>query len=612
MSSTRHTLLLVTILALLAQSAVGAGVGHSTADERPCIDGRPNLDEQARIDGQSYLDEQARIDRRFGGSEQARLNEQAHTEPAGPHSATAITDSPERPPAETALDAGGTPNDTAGPRILAVYPNPVVDGDSGEFVRLHLPPGNWTLGDETASVTVTGPGRVIVTNDPAALRAGPAAVRNDTRIVRGKLGLANGGGRLVVTPAETNRTAAVVVYRDAPAGKLLDDRDWRPVGLEHRQVVGVGAANGTAFVLPDSPTLPVSTLRGADERILLAAYTFSSERVFDRLTAAAKRGVRVRVLVEGGPVGGISQRQAKLLSRLAAANVSVRVVAGPAARVQYHHAKYAVVDDRVLVMTENWKPSGTGGHKNRGWGLRLSDRRVATRLAAVFRADWAAHDTVPWTQFRRGRTFEPADPATESYPTRIEPASFAANATYLLTAPGNAGRGVVSVIDTADSRISVIQPTVSRGPPLRALKRAAERGVRVRLLLSGAWYTAEDNRRLAESLNGWASETGAPLSVRVAESGDAFGAIHAKGLIVDNTVVVGSLNWTPTSRQKNREVALAVRDPTLAAYFREAFAADWGGPDRSLPPELAVVAVGAAALAALFVTRRVSFADVGA
>ncbi|MFB6194240.1 MAG: phospholipase, partial [Halobaculum sp.] len=73
-----------------------------------------------------------------------------------------------------------------------------------------------------------------------------------------------------------------------------------------------------------------------------------------------------------------------------------------------------------------------------------------------------------------------------------------------------------------------------------------------------------------------------------------------------------SVNWTPTSLDENREVAVAVRSRTLADYFRRVAAADRRDPgDRSVPPLLAVVGVAVAALAALLVGRRVEFADVG-
>ena len=525
------------------------------------------------------------------------------------------------------------------PRVVAVYPNPLADEDRGEYVRLVLPPGEWLLSDGETVVTLRGPGRVTVTPDPGA-------VETTDRLVRADLTLSNGGERLVVRPARkesrttenesqtgdedgrtaqttddgrlTNRTddhaTRVVVYRDAPEGSvwLPGPGEWRPAGYEPRPVARLGPANGTAFLLPDTPGLPVETIRAADRRVLVAGYTFGSERIADALVAAADRGVRVRVLVEGGPVGGIARRQARLLSRLIEANVSVRVVGGPAPRVRYHHAKYAVVDDRALVTTENWTPSGVGGASNRGWGVRLDDDRTAAELASVFRTDWTARDAISWGEFRRGRTFEVGESSDGTYPSEFQPTTFHANATYLLTAPGNADRGLLRIVRTADRRIDVLQPSVGSERLLRAVKRAANRGVRVRIVLSSAWYAVEENRRTVAALNAWADRRDAPLSASLASPGGAFEDVHAKGVIVDSTVVVGSLNWTPTSLTENREVAAAVRDARLAAYFRRSIAADRRDPSgRSVPPTLAVVGVGCAALAALLVARRVEFATVG-
>jgi phosphatidylserine/phosphatidylglycerophosphate/cardiolipin synthase-like enzyme len=149
-------------------------------------------------------------------------------------------------------------------------------------------------------------------------------------------------------------------------------------------VVATDGGEATAFVLHDTSGPVTDTLRAADDRILLAGYTFASERVTRELLAAHRRGVEVRLLLDGGPVGGVSRRSAALLDRLSRAGVEVRMVAGPLPRYEFHHAKYAVVDDRALVLTENWKPAGTGGNGSRGWGVRSRDPETAAALAATF------------------------------------------------------------------------------------------------------------------------------------------------------------------------------------------------------------------------------------
>ncbi|MFC7098745.1 phospholipase D-like domain-containing protein [Halobaculum marinum] len=511
------------------------------------------------------------------------------------------------------------------PHIDVVLPNPVADDDAGEYVAVAVPAGNWTVSDGESTVRIhseTG-GVVVVTGDPRAVVDPP-----DGRVLDADLSLSNAGERLVLARAgaggEEGEVVDVVSYERAPEGKRwVDGADpqWRPVGYDARSPQSLGATEATAFVLPDAPGPPVAPIRRATDRVLLAGYTFASERVAEALIDAQGRGATVRVLLDGGPVGGITERQAALLDRLVAAGVEVRVVAGPRARFRYHHAKYAVADDTAVVLTENWKPSGTGGADSRGWGVVLRSDRSADALAFLYRSDAGWRDAVPWREFRTGRAFTDADDAgaddaggDETYPTRHDPADVRVERVTLLTAPGNAASGVVAVVDDADERVDVLQPTVADGPLLAATRRAAERGVTVRLLLSNAWYVAEENAALAERLNDWADRADVPFEARVADPDGRFGKVHAKGVVADDTAVVGSLNWNPTSATENREVVVALEGDAVADYYRESYAADWRagrggqrGDGAPLPPVLGVAAVGAAAGVALLLHRRVTF-----
>ena len=508
-------------------------------------------------------------------------------------------------PAGVIADSG-----TPGATIAAAVPNPATDGDAGEYVVVRVPAestANWTLGDgeRVVSLPPDRPAtRVAVTDDPNATRR-----LVETPVVSvPHLSLSNAGERL-----RLRRDGAVVArldYEDAPESERLVRTDagiaWRPVGYRPRDVHRYGPATVTGFVLPDAPSVPVETLRNARRRILLAGYTFTSERVADALIAAERRGVAVRVLVDAEPVGGRTVRGARALDRLAAAGVDVRVLGGPRARFDYHHPKYAVVDDRALVLTENWKPAGVGGASSRGWGVVVDARPVAADLAGLFRADAGEDDAMPWRRYRRGRTFEAGTPAEGTYPSRFEPTTETASEVRVLTAPGNAESALVGVVDGADERVDVIQPSIGRrdGPLLRATVRAAERGVEVRVLVSGAWYVAEENAALVEWLNGVAKRRDLPLTARVAEPAGRYEKIHAKGVVADGVVVVGSLNWNENAVSENREVAVAVRSEALAAYFRESFAADWRG-GRGVDRATWVVVAGAlAALVLAIVVAR--------
>lgn len=503
-----------------------------------------------------------------------------------------------------------TANDSEPAAILSVYPNPLRDGDTGEYVVLRLPErGNWTLSDgETAVEIRNETGRVVVSSAPELLRE---RFPNATLVSR-SLALSNAGE--VLTLQRDGEFVDRVRYEDAPEGyRYSPERTaWRVRGFDPRQAVGTGSANATGFLLPDSPDLPVETLATAEDRLLLAGYTFSSKRVTAALVAAAERGVRVRVLVEADPVSDISRRQARLLDRLADSGVDVRVIGVGANRYAFHHPKYAVVDDRALVLTENWKPSGTGGRSSRGWGVRVDSHRTAEELAAVFAHDADGPDTRAWESFRRARTFPAIPPANGSYPSEHAPEQLHVRNVTVLTAPGNAETAMVGYIDDADQRVDVVQPTLGRegNALVEATLRAARRGVEVRILLSGAWYVAEENAALVSWLEDWAGRNDAPLSVKLAEPGRQYEKVHAKGLLVDDEVaVVGSLNWNRHSAGENREVALALHGAEPVAYYRRAFEADWSGTGGRTWLYVAGAAA-AVVVAGVIAVRTMSFAEV--
>ena len=511
---------------------------------------------------------------------------------------------------------GDAPTDPRGPAIVGVYPNPVADGDRGEFVVVRLPRANATyrLGDGEGHVALPNvTGRV-------AVAVAPRVARNLTDIrvvaVADFPSLANGGERLVLTRG--NETVARARYRDAPEGELgrFDDRGvvtWTAVGRTNRSVVTGTGGNATAFVLPDTPETVVETLRSADDRVLLAGYTFTSRRVARALERAADRGVEVRVLLEGQPVDGLSHREARLLDSLVEAGVRVEMLGGPRDRYAYHHAKYAVVDDRALVLTENWKPAGTGGHASRGWGVRVTQAEVVAGLAATFRADANWTGARDWREFRRGRSFATRGAANATYPTRHDSATVAVDRARLLVAPDNAGRAVTDLLDGANESIDVVQLSID-GPDdrfLRAAVRAARRGVSVRVLLSSAWYVREDNRRVVESLREVAEREDLPVEARLASPAGRFEKIHAKGVVVDgDRALVGSLNWNRESVQSNREVLVLLEGEAVAGYYEQVFEADWSagqsGTGSSLPVGSIAAVVGVVVLAAL-VVRRVEF-----
>lgn len=564
------------------------------------------------------------------------------------------------------------------PRIVELYPNPTTHGNVGEYLVVDVPSGtatsNWTVTDGHTTARFpneTVSGRVAASTDPEVTE--PLA---DDRVIEleGTIRLAVDGdtlelrrdGALLDAVAYDQAPLAHRWYRSGSAGggvagggtngdssagaseerSTPADRDgpsrgvWHPRGATCLRPTTTAVDEVTAFVLPDAPGVPLETLRGAEDRLLLAGYEVTSAAVADALVDAAARGVEVAVLVESGPVGGTPAASEPVLERLEDGDVAVRAIGGEGARYQFHHAKYAVVDDRVLVTSENWKPGGVGGRSSRGWGVRVEDPDLAAALAAVFEADFGGWDTVSGEAFRSNATFVDdgvdgaeweaerdgdatvgglggaggdgnsvgdggGGPHESPYPTEHEPAAIPADRVDLLVTPDNAEAAVLDLLAAADEEILVKQASVDGDAPvLEATIEAARRGVDVRILLDSTWYYEDDNAVVREDLERAAADEDLPLAVALVDETDRFEKIHAKGVVIDREVaVVGSANWNAHAFRHNREVLLAIHGEEVASYYADVFEDDWDGETWRLPIDVSIAALVALVLAG-FVGRR--------
>lgn len=508
--------------------------------------------------------------------------------------------------------AGGKP---ANATLVAAYPNPVADGDPGEFVTVRFEEATnttgWTLTD--GKTTARLPNRTIEGTVAVAVRPEDARNHTDHEVfaLSGRLRLADEGDRLElrangeVVASERYRRAPESERRDFEAGR------WVPIGATDYEPIETTGESARAFVLPDAPDVVIEELEAADERILLGGYTFTSERIATALSEAAAAGVEVRILLDGAPVGGVSDRQARLLDRLADEGIDVRLLSGPHTRYRHHHPKYAVADDRALVSTENFKPAGTGGKSSRGWGVVLEDERAAEALASLHEADRSWRAATPWERYREGRTFTDAEPALGAYGTEHTPEHVTFDRATVLVGPDNAAEGLLETLEAAENRILLQQVRIDsrENRLLRAVLEAADRGVSVRVHLDGSWYVEDDNGELIEWLNRRSEAEDWDLEARV-DDPDGYGKVHTKGVVVDETVVVGSLNWVRSAKSDNREVLLVLEGAEAADYYASVFEDDWRGDDHPLPAGL-LAGIAAGGAGTIVLLRRIEFVGRG-
>jgi phosphatidylserine/phosphatidylglycerophosphate/cardiolipin synthase-like enzyme len=345
----------------------------------------------------------------------------------------------------------------------------------------------------------------------------------------------------------------------------------------------------TAFVSPDcSDAVFDSLISRAARDIRLNVYEFSSPAMAESLAEARARGVDVRMLIEGGPVGGIGSEEKAALWNVNQSGIPVYAMMSlqdAHAPYRYDHAKYVVVDgSSVLIASENFKysgfaPAGTTG--NRGWGVVMTDPGVASYYSVVFDTDMQSPSVVPYT----GSPGDGEPVPAEKHTSEFTPREFSGATVYPVLAPDTSHQ-ITELIDSAQQSIDIEEASITNetrlvlNPYLSSAINASRRGVHVRVLLDSYWYNVDgkaDNDEMAALINRIASAEHLPLEARCAQlQENQIEKIHNKGMIVDgNRVLVSSINWNSNSPNFNREAGVIIDHPGVAAYFSRVFEDDW-------------------------------------
>ncbi|OPX61644.1 MULTISPECIES: phosphatidylserine/phosphatidylglycerophosphate/cardiolipin synthase family protein [unclassified Methanoregula] len=375
-------------------------------------------------------------------------------------------------------------------------------------------------------------------------------------------------------------------------------------------------ASVTTFVSPDcAGEVFRQVLDNASASAYVNMYEFSSSFLGESLVAAKTRGVDVRVLIEGGPVGGISPAEKSLVWTVNRSGIPVMSMVSTAtdhAPYRYDHAKYIVIDNTsILVTSENFKNSGLppkGMSGNRGWGVHIRNSGLAHYFTGIFFTDIGSRSVVPYSG-----TAGKAEPAlSEKYPAEFTPAIFEGATVIPVIAPDTSYQ-ITEMLDRARSSIEIEQAYIKNesrltlNPYLSSAINASRRGVHVRILLDSYWYNVEgpgNNDEMAVLINRIAAAEHLPLEAKCIDlSISPVEKIHNKGIIVDDErVLVSSINWNSNSPVFNREAGVIIDHPGAARYFRAVFDDDWNpvANNKKPAPDYVRIAVGILVLLFLF------------
>ena len=530
------------------------------------------------------------------------------------------------------------PSAAASPLLVAVAPDLPGTGPGDEGLAIGGEPGfdldGWTLTDGEGVValpsgtTIPAAGELWLTGNLSSWSAhdGPNAL-GWSSWSDGKFLLANDGdgiqlrapsGAIVdafawgdnvvegMSGAVSHASPGLVYERLGTVGAWTDtDRaeDWitpraHRIGESDLDRPTWDVAQVTLYASPDSSFDVLSSLiGGARQRLHVHVYEFTSAALADRIVAAKRDhpSLDIAVAVQQSPVGFTTPERhatADALLRIAQAGGTVSLLG--AGRYDDHHLKVLVADDAVAVQSENWVPTGVpedSSWGNRGWGAVLWDKRAADWFDAWMTADRAAWDSVPFSL----HDFDPLFSAPARAPARsggygpiVSPKVIGPAHVMPVIAPDHTANPatdpVCQLVASAKRAIDAEQLDLSvaaRNPLgwrqedclLSGLARAANAGVAVRVL--GAQPFSADDAGVADALAWLAAHAPSVHSAQLDRPGIA--TLHNKGLVVDDTVVVGSMNGNHHSRSANREADLIIESPEAAAYFRSLFEGDWAG-----------------------------------
>ena len=320
-------------------------------------------------------------------------------------------------------------------------------------------------------------------------------------------------------------------------------------------------------------------IQDAKESIRISIYTFDNKDVASAIKFALDNGVKVQMLMEGSPAGGIDSDEIRVLTSLWKSGAEIKFICSTDSykRYQYVHSKYAIIDDDITIITsENWTDSAFSG--NRGWGTVIRNEECASYLKRIFDSDFTDkgdlddfRDMYPTSIPYALKQYVPIDHGFKSYIADVSP----------VICPDYSFKTLKRFILSTTERIYSQQLNVQFGwtesddNPLQWMRELGSKGIDTRLLVDVTYDSPYDK----EYEDGYGLYTmyqyDPDIDLRYFVS-DIPGLMHNKGMIVDDKVWIGSMNWTDNSIRSNREMSVIIHSKEVSDMFAELFLDDWG------------------------------------
>lgn len=354
--------------------------------------------------------------------------------------------------------------------------------------------------------------------------------------------------RATSTPAATQRPNATQRPGTAVAGNINNARTIN-VGqgygyrFEFWQIyftAPTGSRNSADYVGGIDENLAIA-IDGVTRTLDIVAYEFNSPAITAAVLRAVDRGVVVRMVAD--TQAGLDDEDATISELI---DVGVPVVGDQ--RTALMHDKFMILDSQI-VWTGSWNYTINDTYRNNNSAIVLRSARAVEYYQAEF------------DEMFTGRTFGPRSPATNSGTFTLQGVNIG-----VYFAPENAVNNVISqTLATARSSIRFMAFSFTLDDVAAVIQDRYGEGVAVQ----GIFETTGSEQPASELT---------PLlcaGMEMRQDGNSYFLHHKVFIIDEQTVMVGSFNFSDSATTSNDENLIVIQDATIAALYTQEFQRRW-------------------------------------
>ncbi len=355
----------------------------------------------------------------------------------------------------------------------------------------------------------------------------------------------------------------------------------------------------TPLIAPENGLVDLlAWIDGASTSLHVHLYQLQEVHLVQAMIDAHNRGVEVTVVLDYGDDWWNQydmDTQRGMATQLLSAGVDVHWFGDTGENpYAYVHSKVAVRDDQSVWMgSGNWKSSSQPAPDqagNRDWGVLVDDASFAQLVLQhlAFDEDVEKGHITPVSLSDAPNAW--SMPSTGAVVGETATSISGPYDATLLVCPDNCIDALVQMLDEAEEEVLLSLQYLDldwsygwgENPIVKALEDAAERGVRMRLILNGA-YLDEDIQHVVDQMNEeWNFTNRYDTAAIVMSSDEQVTKLHNKGAVIDGEhVLVSSINWGDSALVRNREMGVLLSSTAVAEPYITSWWDDWNRLDNT-------------------------------